>query len=250
MYSDEDLLTLYSDAEFYDAEFANRNFELDFYHSKCKDYHRILEVACGTGRLTIPLAKQGHVIEGKDVSPAMIAKAQSNAVAQNVNVSFSVEDARHTQGHYDLIFMATNAFQHLIDYRDALQALRSLRASLKNSGRLIIDVQIPDCKRLSRPANESRPYKTFQYQGLPVQAYLESYYEPWTQLYCFSIRYFRDGSLYKQKEVAMRMYFPQEIQALFYAAGLSVDSVWGDYHENELSSSSDKQIYVLKSAQD
>ena len=76
-----DCLELYRDAAFYDEEFAEREFEIQFYQRLAKRCGGpILEVACGTGRLTIPLAMAGHQIVGLDVSEPMLRLAKQKAV--------------------------------------------------------------------------------------------------------------------------------------------------------------------------
>src|SRR5690242_5009291 len=42
----------------------------------------VLEIGCGTGRLTLPLARAGHVVTGVDLSPAMLARARSKLAAE------------------------------------------------------------------------------------------------------------------------------------------------------------------------
>ncbi len=46
----------------------------------------------------------------------------------------------------------------------------------------------------------------------------------------------------------MRMYYPQEIQALFEFAGFEIEKAYGDYYFSEPGAESVKQIYVLKKA--
>ena len=80
-----DCFELYRDAAFYDEEFAEREFEIPFYRrlaNRCGG--PILEVACGTGRLTIPLAMGGHQIAALDVSEPMLRLAKQKAQIEGV----------------------------------------------------------------------------------------------------------------------------------------------------------------------
>ncbi len=246
MYSKLDLLNLYNDADFYDAEFMDRNIEFEFYKDLCDGAENVLEVACGTGRITIPLAKSGIDIAGTDISEGMIVSARKNASAAGVDIKFSVEDALFTNGRFDLVFIATNAFQHLLSFEDALAFLYACRNSLSPNGRIVIDLQVPNVGKLSRKYSETRPYKTFNYLGNKVVANLRGNYENLTQLYMFDIEYTQGQEVIKKKKVAMRMYYPQELSLLFKAAGLSIIQEYGEYDKSKLTNYSYKQIYVLK----
>src|SRR5579859_3783052 len=57
----------------------------------------LLDVACGTGRMAIPLAAQGYQVAGVDIVPEMIAHARQKAAAQGVSVEWVVADARTFQ---------------------------------------------------------------------------------------------------------------------------------------------------------
>ncbi|MCW8877002.1 MAG: class I SAM-dependent methyltransferase [Kangiellaceae bacterium] len=245
-YSKHELLNLYSDADFYDAEFKDRRIEIEFYKKLCSGKEKVLEVACGTGRITIPLAKSGINISGTDISKEMIANANKNARKANAFIDFSTEDARFTNGKFDLIFIATNAFQHFLSYDDALEFLNACYSSLNLGGSLVIDLQIPNVEKLARNQDEIRAYKKFTYQKELVEARLRSCYYNLSQIYHFEIEYLQGDRLIKRKDVAMRMYFPQELRLLFETTGFTIAKEYGSYGFSSLNESSDKQIYVLE----
>jgi len=245
-YSNDDLLTLYSDADFYDQEFSDRNFELPFYQDLCEGKELVHELACGTGRLTIPLYKQGISISGSDISPAMIRRAQEKSSVENLDITFICADAKDLQGSYDLVFIATNAFQHLLDSKLAAQVINAARESLIEGGRLLIDIQMPRLDVLSLQENVPRSYKSFQHQGETIVATQCSNYDAALQVYYFKMDYRRNAFSIMQKSVAMRMYFPQEIQLLFEHTGLEIVEAWGGYDKSPLTKKSEKQIYFLR----
>lgn len=78
--------------------------------------------ACGTGRLTLPLAKEGYVISGVDNSFSMLEQAKVKAVEAGLEVEFIEADIRTLDlpEKYDLIFIPFNSIHHLylcgIDY--------------------------------------------------------------------------------------------------------------------------------------
>ena len=54
---------------------------------------RVLDVACGTGNLAIPLARQGHIVTGVDIAPNLLAQARERAVAEDLTATFDEGDA-------------------------------------------------------------------------------------------------------------------------------------------------------------
>lgn len=54
---------------------------------------RVLDVACGTGNLAIPLARWGAVVTGVDIAPNLLAQARERASAENLSVQFDEGDA-------------------------------------------------------------------------------------------------------------------------------------------------------------
>jgi len=244
-YSTNDLLDLYADANFYDIEFAHRNCELPFYQSILANRKSVLEVACGTGRLTIPLFELGIPIVGTDISADMINQAQSRARAKNLDIDFQVKQATDIANRHDAIFIATNAFQHFIDHRYALAFFAACRKKLNNNGILIIDLQVPNIQKLSRDRHQSQLYKTFNMNGTEVSATIYGQYHSLAQVYEFFIDYVAEETIIKKKHVAMRMYFPQEIRHLIECSGLKIMNAYGDYRGNPISDDAEKQILVL-----
>lgn len=246
-YSDKDLLNLYSNPEFYDQEFSKRDFEIPFYRKWHKEIAgKTLEVACGTGRITLELAKvSDRIIYGTDLSPDMIQRARDKAKALNLNnVEFKVEDFRDTTGIYDLIICATNAFQHLLTSEDAFKFLKSCNSSLSSNGYLVFDIQNPDLKKLSGNLEMSHKYKEFIVNGELIEAYITGRYDSIFQIYYFNIIYFTKGIEIYKKSVAMRMFFPQEIQFLIGRAGFTILKTFGSFEEDNLDSNSNRQLYI------
>jgi 2-polyprenyl-3-methyl-5-hydroxy-6-metoxy-1,4-benzoquinol methylase len=54
---------------------------------------KVLDVACGTGNLAIPLARRGAIVTGVDIAPNLVAQARERAAAENLTVTFDEGDA-------------------------------------------------------------------------------------------------------------------------------------------------------------
>ena len=113
-----DCMDIYEDAEFYDQEFAERGREIPFFLKQAKSAGGpVLEVACGTGRITLPIARAGIEITGLDISRPMLERARHKAKVEHLVVTWFERDCRliNMDQAFVLIFSATNAMQHLHD---------------------------------------------------------------------------------------------------------------------------------------
>jgi SAM-dependent methyltransferase len=103
----------------------------------------VLEVACGTGRVTIPVAKAGIRVTGLDLSPHMLAIARSKADGLPVDfVQGDMTDFRLGR-KFRLIFIPFRSFQAMLTPDEQRRCLRSVRRHLAPGGRLILNLFDP-----------------------------------------------------------------------------------------------------------
>lgn len=245
-----DCLPIYEDAEFYDLEFAERNHEIPYFSALAAQAGGpVLEVACGTGRITLPIAQQGVDIAGLDVSPAMIARARQNGAKAGLPVEWIEQDCRdmRLERKYALLFSATNAMQHLLDIDSACAFLRSARTALAPGGRLVIDVFNPALDKLLKTPADRHVLKTIANGATgPITVEVSSHYLADTQVLHFDLFYLREGAVERTKHVNMRVFFPQELLALCQFSGLRVVERHGDYSGGGFTATSPKQILICE----
>lgn len=245
-----DCLDLYEDAEFYDAEFATRDLEIPFFRKHARlAGGPVLEVACGTGRITLPIARDGVDVTGLDVSRPMLEQARRKAAAEGLSIEWIEQDCRamNLARRFALIFSATNAVQHLLDFESACAFLQSARGLLAPGGQLILNVFNPDLTKLARTSAERYLHKTIAMpDGPSIRVEAASQYHADTQILHFDLFYLRDDQLIRTKRVNMRCYFPEEMLALCRCNGLEIVNRFGGYDESLFSSSSAKQILICQ----
>ena len=245
-----DCLPLYEDAEFYDVEFAERNHELPFFRRLARVADGpVLEVACGTGRLTLPIARDGVDISGLDVSPAMLGRARLKATSVGADIVWLEQDCREMQlpRRFALIFSATNAMQHLLDVASASAFLRRACDGLLPGGRLVVDVFNPSLSKLLKTPADRHVLKSIpRAEGGPITVEVASQYAADTQILRFDLYYLRSDHLLRTKQVSMRVFFPQELLALCQLNGLKVVKRLGDYDGSPFTAGSPKQILVCE----
>jgi SAM-dependent methyltransferase len=245
-------MEVYEDAEFYDLEFADRRHDADFFIEQAKRANGpVLEVACGTGRITLPIARAGVDVTGLDVMPSMLELARQKSQAEALEVTWLEQDCRaiRSEKPFALIFSATNAMQHLHDLDSINAFLRSASRALAPGGTLILDVFNPDIGKLARLAETRYPHKVMAGAGgREVRIEAASCYDAASQILRFELYYMCDGGLIRTKKVRMRCFFPEELQALCLLNGLHIVERFGNYDGSPFSSSSPKQILFCRAS--
>jgi len=109
----------------------------------------ILELACGTGRIALPLAQAGLTVVGVDRSDAMLAMARRKLatlpVAVQERVTFLNQDmsALALGRRFALVFVPTRSFQHLLAIGLQRKAQLAFRRHLEPTGRLVLNLFDP-----------------------------------------------------------------------------------------------------------
>jgi cyclopropane fatty-acyl-phospholipid synthase-like methyltransferase len=118
---------------------------------------RVLDLACGSGRLSIPLAKAGLQVVGGDLSSEMLQRARRSAETQSIEldlVQLDVRDFDLRGRAFDTIIVAINSVLHLHSLEDFRSFFRSAARHLSQDGRLVFDALMPNFAMLSRDPNE------------------------------------------------------------------------------------------------
>src|SRR5215469_5341951 len=116
----------------------------------------VLELACGTGQLTVPFASAGLPIVGLDLSAAMLNTAKERAAAAGVSVEHLLGDMRNFDlgRQFGLIFIARNSLLHLHSTEDILATFAMVRQHLAPGGMFAFDAFNPSIRMLARPADQ------------------------------------------------------------------------------------------------
>jgi len=247
-----DCMDVYDDAEFYDCEFANREHDIPFFLKQARLLGGpVLEVACGTGRITMPIARAGIEITGLDVSRPMLERARSKAKAERLALNWLEQDCRaiNSTQQFSMIFSATNAMQHLHDFDSVNAFLTSSKHALRPGGILILDAFNPNLAKLARTTATRYHHKSIvDAAGRKLHVEVASQYDPAGQILSFTLFYLCDGDLTRTKKVSMRCFFPEELMALCRLNGLEVVRRCGDYDETPFSDNSPKQILFCRNS--
>jgi SAM-dependent methyltransferase len=145
----EDNATYGKFGEYYDAIYADRDYAKDvklverLLHGFARQRGlRILELGCGTGGHTLPLARMGHEIVGVDRSPAMLAAARRKAAAApGLKLTFQQTDIRALafRDEFDACVGMFGCMSYLIASEDLRKTLQGVARALVPQGLFIFD---------------------------------------------------------------------------------------------------------------
>ena len=210
----------------------------------------ILELACGTGQLTVPLAGAGLRIAGLDLSKPMLSTARERAATAKVSVEYVLGDMRNFSlgRQFALIFIARNSLLHLHSTEDILTAFAMVRRHLAPGGIFAFDIFNPNVRLLARPSGQRFPVfqkETESFGTLSVEETTD--YDPATQVgggrWYVSAPGNPDAWVLR---LELRNIFPQELPLLVAAGGFHLKSRAEDFVQTPFSSTSRLQVCLCQ----
>ena len=194
----------YADAALYDYEYRRRRADVSFYRevARQRGADRILELGAGSGRVTLPLARDGHEVVALDQSATMLARLRARIArlppAAAARITTVQGDLRSfalgpRAGRFPLVIAAFNVLEHLYTRGEVDACLQRIAAHLAPGGAFVFDVQLPDLAWLLRdssrrwaktrftdPTTGRRMFYSTNHDYDPVSqiALIRLYYEP------------------------------------------------------------------------
>jgi len=245
---------IYARPDVYDMEYAGaRNEDAQFLSRLLARVRprRVLELACGSGRVTFALAAALPKAEivGVDSSIEMLGRAATARDAAEPSVRERVSlvkgDMRDWQGSggaFDAVVIACCSVSHLLTLHDRRHTWATAFRLLRPGGVFVLDVRVPDLATLA----ESQRVRPRAFVDLDIDATHRSLGEEARLLRCTATTY--DPHLqradvrliydrFDQRALAERLvtdfashvYFPAELELLFVSAGFEIARQYGDY---------------------
>jgi SAM-dependent methyltransferase len=250
-------IPIYRDGRHYDAMNRDMVADIPFYLEEAKRAAGpVLELACGTGRLTIPIAQSGISIEGVDRSPSMLAHLRTKAGKAGVKIPLTEADIRDFDlgRKFSLILIGFNSIQHLHDYASQAALFANVRKHLSPGGTFVFDVFNPKIAFLAQSGETrklEREYEDPDGQGkIAVEQTLV--YEDATQV--SHIRWFfslsnknkKEEKDFRVEELHLRCFFPQELDLLVRSQGFEIVKKFGNFERKPFASGDMKQVVICR----
>lgn len=103
---------------------------------------RIIDIGCGTGLLSVKLAKMGGFVTGVDISPDMISIAKQRAEALSLPITFAEQPMQQLEGFegFDVAVIAIDSLNYVIEHEEVMATLAKIYQALSVGGVLLFDV--------------------------------------------------------------------------------------------------------------
>lgn len=246
-------------ARYYDLDLREYDEDIELYVALAAGSPRdVLELACGTGRVAVPLARAGHRVVGVDLEPAMLDRARTAwaAVAPAERAgTLELFDADLTAldlgRRFDLVILGLNTLHELGPREAQLAALRAAAGHVAPAGRVVVDAWLP------------RPEDLIAYDGRVELAWLRADEETgelvaklWTADYdaatqVATLTAFFDawpaggGSLRRtSRRDRLHLLPASELVALAEQAGLRAERLAGDYSMTTFGPGSERAVLI------
>jgi ubiquinone/menaquinone biosynthesis C-methylase UbiE len=249
--SDYDLI-----APFYDIEHAQFGEDVDMYRNYAEACGgNILELACGSGRVLLPLAEDGFTLTGVDTSGQMLELARQRlkqaGVAERCKLVQQDMGSLQLDETFRLAFIALGSFGHITERREQQKVLAVIRGQLSRGGMCIIDISNTDARYLEGLSGQMLHQGTWRRDDGTFLTHLMSPTSS-ADRHLLELTHFYDR--HKQGENVTRtvvttylyLFERSEMELMLEQAGFVVKDVYGDYELTPYQLDSPRMICVAE----
>lgn len=252
--------TEYDDLAYvYDWEWKDLTMDLDFLINFSREINdAVLELACGTGRVMIPLAENGLEVYGIDNSEEMLKIGREKIKTLPVDVKSKLHfqygdmSSFNLNRKFRLVLIPFNSFLLLLKKEEQESCLKCVRSHLTDDGFFVLDIYSPNFKLIAQDTNEMKFLRHFyvppiekvviQWEYLKRDmaeqiAYSDFLYE----------MYDKHGNLSRRaSSLRMKIIFRYEMEYLLEKCGFRIIDLFGDYNKTPYTEESRQMIFVCK----
>lgn len=229
----------------YDIE-NTRGADTDFYVRLAADLdaRTIIELGCGTGRLTLDLVGDGRQVIGVDPAPAMLAYARRKPGAEQVQW---VEGDSSALGMpaADLVIMTGNVAQVFLDDAEWSATLRDIHAALRPGGHLAFESRNPDDRAWER-WNREATYEQFDSPNGPMECWLELVSVDDGRVHLVGHNVFKATGEVVVASSVLRFRGLAELTDSLINAGFTVEHVYGDWDRGPFTGTSRAMVFIAR----
>lgn len=245
-------------APFYDIEHADFDEDLDMYRNFAELCGgKILELACGSGRLLLPLAREGYALTGVDTSAAMLDLARAALTKESLTARCQLvqQDMRALQlpEKFRLAFVALGSFGHVVTRTGQQQALAAIRRHLSPGATFILDLSNDDARYMESLSGQILHRGTWQRED---GSYVSHFLTPASastrhllDLTHFYEVYQQGGPVLRSvSQTSLYLFERSETELLLEQAGFRIKNVYGGYEFGPCEHHSPRMIFITEAA--
>jgi len=200
----------------------------------------VLELAIGTGRIALPLARRGIRVEGLDASAAMVARLRSKPGGEDLPVTMGDMAQVPVSGSFTLVYLVFNTLFGLLTQDRQAECFRGVARVLAPGGRFVIECFVPDLTRFDRGQRVMARAVTEDSATIEV-----SRHDAVTQRVTIQDITF-DAAGVHLRPVAIRYAWPAELDLMAGQAGLTLAERYGGWDGQPFLASSGQHVSVYQ----
>lgn len=189
-----------------------------------------LELAIGTGRLAVPLARRGVSVSGIELSPDMVAQLRKKPGGSGIPVAIGDMAATRIDGSFALVYLVRNTIMNLTSREAQIACFVNAAAHLETGGCFVVEVGVPN----------TRPLDVFDLTDTHVG--VDEYDADTQRLVSHHFR-LRDGG-WERLSVPFRAASPGELDLMARLAGLRLRERWSDWTREPFTATSTSHVSV------
>jgi 2-polyprenyl-3-methyl-5-hydroxy-6-metoxy-1,4-benzoquinol methylase len=233
------------DGRHYDAVHDERSGDLGFFLERAAQSAAVLDLGCGTGRVSIPIAEMGTPVVGVDISPNFLAHAARKSELRGVPTTWHCADLRDfsLNRKFDLVILPFRTIAILLTSDDLNACLSSVCAHLTRGGTFIFEAFN------AARQGDRKPRSSFSYAdpatAEPIQVDYERSYDPVTAVETGLFRFAPSGHT---RELQLRFHATAELLGALSDHNLQVTEHLGDYQGTAFNGTTPCQVIVSRLA--
>jgi SAM-dependent methyltransferase len=200
------------------------------------DGGRALELAIGTGRIALPLARRGVEVHGIDLSRAMVARLRAKPGGDAIGVRIGDFATTRVDGTFSVVYLVFNTIMNLTTQAAQVACFGNAAAHLEPGGCFVIEVGVPDLRRLP-PGQTAVPF-----QVSPTR-WAFDLYDTATQAMSSNYVSVVDGRG-RYRSIPFRYVWPAELDLMAQLAGLRLRERWEGWTRAPFTSESRQHVSV------
>lgn len=228
-------------ASVYDDRFGGLDSEsaVDFL-AELADGGRVLELAIGTGRIALPLARRGVAVEGVDASEAMLDRLRAKPGGESIPVTIGDMAEVGVGGPFQLVYLVSNTLFGLLSQARQADCFQNVARVLGRDGMFVIECFVPDLTRFDRGQRVQTLAVTEDSAIFELSRHDSVQQRVTTQVVTL------DGDGIHLRPVAIRYSWPGELDLMARQAGLRLADRYDGWDRRPFDSSSGQHISVYR----
>jgi len=236
------------DPVYYDLTYGRNFKDIPFYTDITKNIKgKVLEVACGSGRIYLELLKAGVDIYGIDLSEKMLEGLKKKAAERNLEPKVSLADMRNfnLDETFEMIIIPARSFIHNITTDDQLSTLECCRTHLTDNGRLVMNLFYPSRDVMAtKYGRETIIPMDKPVQGMELVTWSGFVNEP-DQVIVTRFTWKQDGKVVSEFKSELAYIYKREFELLLRLAGFSSWQVYGGFDYQPLESINQETVWII-----